>query len=80
MQSKNKQTNCNNTRGNLTDFSFLSRHHCTKSKNYLKRRNQIRHYISMFLGHPVCKVVKLSMQCCGQILQNSFETYKTLRG
>ena len=23
------------------------------------------------------KVVKLSMQCCGQILQDSFETYKT---
>ena len=23
----------------------------------------------------LCKVVKLSMQCCGQILQDSFETY-----
>ena len=25
----------------------------------------------------LCKVVELSMQCCGQILQDSFETYKT---
>ena len=23
---------------NLTDYSFLSRYHCTKSNNYLKRR------------------------------------------
>ena len=27
--------------------------------------------------HRLCKVVKLSMQCCGQIPQDSFETYKT---
>ena len=25
----------------------------------------------------LCKIVKLSMQCFGQILQDSFETYKT---
>ena len=25
----------------------------------------------------LCKVIKLSMQCCGQILKDSFETYKT---
>ena len=25
----------------------------------------------------LCKVVKLSMQCCGQILLDSFKTYKT---
>ena len=25
----------------------------------------------------LCQVVKLSMQCCGHILQDSFETYKT---
>ena len=25
----------------------------------------------------LCKVVKLSVQCCGQILKVSFETYKT---
>ena len=27
----------------LTDYSFLSRYHYTKSKNYLKRRYRIRH-------------------------------------
>ena len=26
-----------------TDYSFLSRYHYTKSKNYLKRRYRIRH-------------------------------------
>ena len=26
----------------------------------------------------LCKVVELSMQCCGHILSDSFETYKTL--
>ena len=31
---------------NLTDYSFLSRYHNTKSKNYLKRRYRIR-----LLGH-----------------------------
>ena len=25
----------------------------------------------------LCKVIKLSMQCCGQILWDSFETYET---
>ena len=25
----------------------------------------------------LCKVVKLSMQCCGKLLLDSFETYKT---
>ena len=24
----------------------------------------------------LCKVVKLSMQCCGKLLSDSFETYK----
>ena len=27
----------------LSDYSFLSRHHYTKSKNYSKRRYRIRH-------------------------------------
>ena len=27
----------------------------------------------------LCKVVEQSMQCCGQILQDSFETYKTFK-
>jgi len=34
---------------NPTDYSFLSRYHYTKSKNYLKRRYRIRHWIPMFM-------------------------------
>ena len=37
---------------NLSDYSFLSRYHYTKSKNYLKRRYRIRHWIPMFIGTP----------------------------
>ena len=37
---------------NLSDYSFLSRCHYTKSKNYLKRRYRIRHWIPMFIGTP----------------------------
>ena len=40
MQSKHKQTKCDET---LTDYSFLSRNHTTKSKNYFKKRYRIRH-------------------------------------
>ena len=36
----------------LTDYSFLSRYHYSKSKNYLKRRYRIRHWIPMFIGTP----------------------------
>jgi len=44
MQSKHKQTiNVNIADETLTDYSFLIRYHYTKSKNYLKRRYQIRH-------------------------------------
>ena len=39
----------------LTDYSFLSRYHYTKSKNYLKRRYRIRHLIPMFIGTPCIK-------------------------
>ena len=44
MQSKHKQTN--------KVYSFLSRHPYTKSKNYLKRRYRIGHWIPMFIGTP----------------------------
>ena len=43
MQSKHKQTKCEHADKTLTDYSFLSRYHYTKSKNYLKRRYRIRH-------------------------------------
>ena len=52
LQSKHKQTKCKQADETLTDYSFLSRYHYTKSKNYLKRRYRIRHSISMFIGHP----------------------------
>ena len=41
-QNINKQ-NVNIADETLTDYSFLIRYHYTKSKNYLKRRYQIRH-------------------------------------
>ena len=43
IQSKHKQTKFEHSRQTLTDYSFLSRNHHTKSKNYLKRRYRIRH-------------------------------------
>ena len=41
-QNINKQ-NVNIEDETLTDYSFLSRYHFTKSKNYIKRRYRIRH-------------------------------------
>ena len=41
-QNINKQ-NVNYADEALTDFSFLSRYHFTKSKNYFKRRYRILH-------------------------------------
>ena len=49
--SQNKQ-NVNIADETITDYSFLSRYHCTKSKNSLKRRYRIRHWIPMFIGTP----------------------------
>ena len=47
MQSKHKQTKCEHSRRNSLhyslDYSFQSRYHYTKSKNYLKRRYRISH-------------------------------------
>ena len=43
MQSKHKQTKCEQADETLTDYSFLSRYHYTESKNYLNRRYRIRH-------------------------------------
>ena len=43
---------------NLTDYSFLSRYHYTKSKNYLKRRYRIRHWIPMFIETPCITALK----------------------
>ena len=48
-QNINKQ-NVNIADETLTDYSFFSRYHYTKSKNNLKRRYRIRHWIPMFIG------------------------------
>ena len=53
-QNINKQ-NVNIAYETLTDYNFLSRYHYTKSKNYVKRRYRIRHWIHMFIGTP-CKI------------------------
>ena len=42
---------------NHTDYSFLSRYHYNKSKNYLKRRYRIRHWIPMFIGTPCISLI-----------------------
>ena len=54
----NKQ-NVNIADETFTDYSFLSRYHYTKSKNYINRRYRIRHWISMFIGTP-CILLKLN--------------------
>ena len=50
-QNINKQ-NVNIADETLTDYSFLSWYHYTKSKNYLNRRYRIRHWIPIFIGTP----------------------------
>ena len=50
-QNINKQ-NVNIADETLTDYSFFSRYHYTKSKEFLKRRYRIRHWIPMFIGTP----------------------------
>ena len=50
-QNINKQ-NVNIADETYTDYSFLSMYHYTKSKNYLRRRYRIRHWIPMFIGTP----------------------------
>ena len=59
----NKQ-NVNIADETLRDYSFLSRYHYTKSKNYLKRRYRIRHWIPMFIGTPciMCQFQKPNSQ------------------
>ena len=50
-QNINKQ-NVNIADEILAGYSFLSRYHYTKSKNYFKRRYRNRHWIPMFIGTP----------------------------
>ena len=67
MQSKQ---NVNIADETFTDHSFLSRYHYTKSKNYLKKRYQIRHWISMFNGTPCMNAT--SMYGTLQSVKNSW--------
>ena len=50
-QNINKQ-NVNIADENITYYSFLRRYRFTESRNYLKRRYRIRHWIPMFIGTP----------------------------
>ena len=58
MQSKHiDKHNVNVADETLTDYSFLSRYHYSKSKNYSKRRYRIRQWIPMFIGTPCIKLL-----------------------
>ena len=61
-QNINKQ-NVNIADKTLTDYSFLSRYHYTKSKNYLKRRYRICHWIPMLIGTPCILYNYLDINC-----------------
>jgi len=56
MQTKHKQTKCEHSRRNSYRLQLFSRYHYSKSKNYLKRRHRIRHWIPMFIGTP-CRLL-----------------------
>ena len=58
----------------LTDYSFLSRYHHTKSKNYLKRQYRIRHWIPMSIGTPCIKLGFILLFAETQVL-NSLELF-----
>ena len=64
MQSKHKQTKCELADESLTDYSFLTRYHFTKSKNYFKRLDI--EFVTEFpclLGHPVLYMDGWSFNC-----------------
>ena len=60
IQNINKQ-NVNVADETLTDYSFLSSYHHTKSKSYLKRRYRIRHWIPMFIVTPCIPGITISI-------------------
>ena len=59
-QNINKQ-NVNIGDETLTDYSCLSRYHYTKSKNYLKRRYRIRHWIPKFFSDTLYVIVAMTL-------------------
>ena len=77
-QNINKQ-NVNIADETLTDYNFLSRYHYSKSKNYLKRRYPIRHWIPNLLGHPVFKItMTIFLKCMRKPF--GFSTFRTDSG
>jgi len=60
----------------LIEFSFL-KHFLLTGNNTLDftNRTKILENIPVKGSDRLCKVVELSMQCCGKLLSNSFETY-----
>ena len=66
MQSNHKQTKLNIEDETYTDYSFLSRYHYTKSKNYLKRIYRI----PMFIG----------THCIYDIRKNAFFQEGVIKG
>ena len=67
----------------LSDYSFLSWYHYTKSKNYLQRRYRIRHWIPMFIGTPciyfACLGVCLSVSTSLRMYINKRSLWKVYR-
>ena len=61
-QNINKQI-VNIADANLTDHSFLSRYHYTKSKNYLRSRYRIRHWIPMFILFMFMFIFRYKAEC-----------------
>ena len=64
MQSKHKQTKSEHSRGNSYSYSFLSRYHYNKSKNYLKDDIKFVTEFPGLLGHPVYRVVNNNTCLC----------------
>ena len=68
-------------------FSYLKQSGSQKASHYSKIVFLHRSLLRLKLGFGIifsfkgsnrlCKVVELSMQCCGKLLSDSFETYET---
>ena len=77
-QNINKQ-NVNLADKTLTDYSFLSRYHYTKSKNQLKRHIKFVTEFPCLLGHPVyCANVTLHIHDNPQRNESSETTVRNL--
>jgi len=64
----------------LTDYSFLSRYNNTKSKNYLKRRYRIRHWIPMFIWTPCMCTVRTPLPLGVEVSWDKFISVSMAQG